>query len=69
MVLMPATKCPKCHRKLTAEGRLLAAIFSEDATLCHECYVVGMLPKCHDCGEPTSLSLNDIPLCVEHIGG
>lgn len=63
-------KCFKCHRELTAEERLLAAIFGEiDEPLCYDCQGLKSQPQCqcHICGEPTNLSFNGQPTCLTHI--
>lgn len=61
-------KCFKCHRKLTAEERLLAAIFGEiDEPLCYDCQGLKLQPQCHMCGEPTDLSYNGLPSCPTHM--
>ena len=67
MSLSPDIKCSECGNTLTAAERLLAAIFGADGTLCSKCCELGQMPKCHDCGKPTTLSFNDIPLCPKHL--
>jgi len=34
---MQKTRCESCSRELTAEERLLIAIFNDEATLCQDC--------------------------------
>lgn len=68
MTISSGHKCSKCRRELTAEERLLAAMFGADEPLCQSCNDTNYLPKCHDCGKPTSMSFNGMPLCAKHIG-
>jgi len=60
-------KCKNCGKKLTAEGRLLSAIFGGDTQLCYDCSLLEQSPKCAICGKPTSLFLNNEPRCAGHM--
>jgi len=59
--------CKKCGNALTAESRLLAAIFGDDVDVCSACLEKERANKCVDCGKITSLSMNGMPLCAEHM--
>jgi len=60
--------CRVCGALLTAEGRLLNAIFGEEANLCTKCIVEKNSPKCTVCGASTNLSMNGEPRCKIHMG-
>ena len=61
-------KCFKCHRRLTAEERLLNAIFGElEKPLCYDCNGLITQSQCQLCEKPTTLSLEGIPRCASHM--
>ncbi len=60
--------CFDCHKKLTAEERLLAAIFGEADARCYDCQNISTQPQCYVCGQPANLTLNGVPSCPTHMG-
>jgi hypothetical protein len=64
---MVKNACKECGNALTAESKLLAAIFGDDMELCSACLEKERANKCVDCGKITSLSMNNVPLCAKHM--
>lgn len=70
MELVRTTKprCSKCNEELTAEERLLSAIFGKvDSPLCYDCQHSETRPRCYICRLPTELTRNGIPYCPTHM--
>ena len=61
-------QCKECGAPLTAEERLLNAIFGEETNLCPKCVEEKNAPKCSVCRMTTYLSINGEPRCKTHMG-
>lgn len=60
--------CSNCGAPLTAEERLLNALFSVPFPLCDYCLnVLDPSRQCSVCGKFTSVLYESIPYCPEHL--
>lgn len=59
---MQVVECHKCHKPLTAEERLLCAIFGDEPT-CYGCNEQLHEPTCKDCGKHATVYVENEPYC------
>lgn len=66
---MDSERCSKCQKILSAEERLIHAIFGQmdEEPKCYECNLEDHTAKCSICGVPTELMKNGTPLCAPHM--
>ena len=66
---MDSECCSKCRKVLSAEERLVHAIFqpADGLPKCYECNMEDFTAKCSICGTSTQLMYNSTPLCPKHM--